>query len=563
MSDDMHQQDYWASSQGDTQPRHRPTRKKIEKVIPTAQNELYTREGISKRWRFIPDDGQYKGREIGTFFLHDPNIGKGGQGYVYQAQIQWDPGVEPYFPHKTFAVKIITDREAHKREEEIGYFNHADGSIGFPGFPTLLDIGNWNPPKGNQFQGTPFLSLVYPRLHPHMYSGVKKHNMSRIKKGRDPTEHVDLEDAVTTFAALLQGLIPLHKEGYIMIDIDPGNVMIDYGEAQIDDKEIHRRLGRDHWKPFWIDPGCAHRLKQLHTIRGKKFIGKTAYFAPESVQHKNGEVVAGDYSKKSDIFSTTLVFATYLSGIEPYMHYDGIKRLYREGDGAAWQDAILRTRARDGEHPVDFGQISQHHSNDFRKIQRVLKAGLTLDPHKRPNAQQLLEMVVDEFGMQEITNWGHAPIHLPFRIPGGRKRPTTSTYKRTSLLETIELDEATFDTPRVPKLAPRTRPSTRRQPRQGSGRLGQQNTPRPSPRVSPRPPSKRMPQQAPPQVRKPAEPTPRDLQSGAHKTSPPPNGRPKPKPTDGIRRRRPGPRRSTKKFNHGGSEFTDENPLSN
>lgn len=309
-------------------------------------------------------------------------LGKGGQGTVYKATIEGNKIFDGYTrPVKTAAVKMSKNQEAILSERAI--YSQPN-----PGVIKLLDFGRV-PGKD------PTDYMVLERLYPHPFQLFTRDGQ------RSP---VDLATAVDSFVNLLMTLHELHFRKdlpLVLCDIKPDNIMLrmsteDGGTPSL--SEYLRRLSTGAYEPVLLDMGCAQHHGELRKARGRLgcILGTPLYMSPEAAPSLDGDTyVPGIYTAKLDVYSLTLTFYHYITGVRPYTHRGLFKRK------AGLFDELMRYK-KEGIDPVDYALLEQkvgaHRMDDFVEI---LQKGLHPDPDYRASAKILFKLCEKKFKVVE------------------------------------------------------------------------------------------------------------------------------------------------------------------
>lgn len=125
--------------------------------------------------------------------------------------------------------------------------------------------------------------------------------------------------ALSIVVAACDAAAHLHTHGWVHGDINPGNLIVDFGDAQDRDDAAH---GHDD-RVVLIDLGVARRVGEAGTVRGTH-----AYMAPEQIR---GEA----WTPATDVFALGVVAWELLAGT----------RLFHRGPPWLSMAAVMETQA--------------------------------------------------------------------------------------------------------------------------------------------------------------------------------------------------------------------------
>lgn len=165
------------------------------------------------------------------------------------------------------------------------------------------------------------------------------------------------ESSVRMYAAdVLRGLVYLHGEGVVHLDLKPGNILVTLdGQAKL------------------ADFGMSAQLKDLVTSRTHGPRGTAIYMAPEACRDQS--------EKASDVWAYGIVMCQLLTGTLPWPccyspTFEPVSFIYRLGSNASMLPELppaLQTEV-------------------MATARRMITACLRRDATERPTAQQLLEL---------------------------------------------------------------------------------------------------------------------------------------------------------------------------
>lgn len=312
--------------------------------------------------------------DMSRVYMVQKMIGRGGQGYVFQVDIQGSqefPGFTRPVENAVLKIARGGANEALEREKQI-YAKPDRGIV------KLLDSGTANDS----------LYLVLEKLHPHPGQ--------RFKGTR-----VDIATAIDIYAHLLEVLQGIHygERSLYLFDIKPDNIMLRMSNAQgeIGEEEYLRRIATGAYEPVFMDMGVARDRGEVDAVKGKlnSLIGTPVYLPPEAIPSLDGEEVEATYSDKTDIYALTLSLYEMLTSRRAYEH----RGLYK----LKGQDLLLELIALKHENvdPVDPRQLERALDDGYKEVLEVLRAGLEPDPRKRSGAPELLNLVKKRFELVE------------------------------------------------------------------------------------------------------------------------------------------------------------------
>jgi serine/threonine protein kinase len=211
------------------------------------------------------------------------------------------------------------------------------------------------------------------------------------EQGPLPWEH-----AARYIADVGEGLAVVHRAGIIHRDIKPGNILLQPGPDDPEEKEA-----------VLTDFGISTRLADARTITGTK-----SYMAPEAFR--------GKFAEASDVYSLTASLFTLVSGGPPFR-------------GSGWDEQIDQIK-QGLPHPEPrlFGVPAA--------IEQVIRAGLAHDPEQRPTLASFIaqlrgalnQSLADD--LARIVGATQTPALVDLRLvvdrlgPRGRE-PVASTFR--------------------------------------------------------------------------------------------------------------------------------------
>jgi serine/threonine protein kinase len=265
-------------------------------------------------------------------------VGEGAFAWVFEV-------VDPKFPGRRFALKMLKPEAATGEEfRRFELESHLLAPLDHPNLVMIFDVGS-DESTGNLY---------------YVMTFVEGETLSeRLKRGPLP-----LEEAVSIFASLLDGLSRLHQNDIVHRDIKPANVLLgDDGRARL------------------ADLGVARVQSEEGRTRTGVAVGTVLYMSPEQAR-------AREVDARSDLFSMALTLYQALTGT---LLYDAVEALDSSSDAA-----VL----------MYLGGLIHNHSElelDFLDepevppaIQRVISKALKLDPKDRyRDAQEMRAALLD------------------------------------------------------------------------------------------------------------------------------------------------------------------------
>jgi serine/threonine protein kinase len=314
--------------------------------------------------------------DMSRAYVVEKLIGRGGQGYVFQIQIQGSQEFSGFKdPVERAVLKIAREGGVEALELEKGIYEVPDRGI-----VKLLDSGIANE--------APY--MVLEMLQPHANQ-------------RFPKEPVHPAIALDTFIHLLgvlQGIHMRRERPLLLFDIKPDNVMLRMGSADLDDSEYRRRLATGAYEPVFMDMGCARERRAVESKDGilGEFIGTPAYLPPESVPQLTGEV-EGRYGVETDVYALTASLCQLLTGKRPYEHR-GVYEL--KGQDQLFELLSHKTDRSEAFNLRDLDSaIAPYDPASGTELIRIVEAGLHPDPNERASLATLLNMCRKSFTVAE------------------------------------------------------------------------------------------------------------------------------------------------------------------
>ena len=314
--------------------------------------------------------------DMSRAYVVEKLIGRGGQGYVFQIQVQGSQEFEGFKdPVERAVLKIAREGGVEALELEKGIYEVPDRGI-----VKLLDSGIANE--------APY--IVLEKLQPHPCQ-------------RFPKEPVHPAVAIDTFihlAGVLQGIHMRRERPLLLFDIKPDNVMLRMGSADLEDDEYRRRLATGAYEPVFMDMGCARERRAVEDKKGilGEFIGTPAYLPPESVPQLTGEV-EGLYGVQTDVYALTASLCQLLTGKRPYEHR-GVYEL--KGQDQLFELLSFKTDRSEAFDLRDLDRaIAPYDPASGTDLIQIVEAGLHPDPNERASLSTLLNMCRKSFTVAE------------------------------------------------------------------------------------------------------------------------------------------------------------------
>lgn len=202
-------------------------------------------------------------------------LGQGGMGKVYLA---YDPNLL-----KEVAIKVVlsyTDEEAVKIQREA----RAIAKLKTPYVAEIRDFGATS-------TGEPYIVMEY----------IEGKDLAEYLRIHGP---MFVDEALSLFLKISEGLIHAHKESVLHRDIKPSNIVLDQTSEGV--------------RPVIIDFGLAKVMKEdLRASSTKPAIGSPPYMSPEQIK---GEPL----DERSDIYSLGCVMFETLTGTPPFLKESAI-----------------------------------------------------------------------------------------------------------------------------------------------------------------------------------------------------------------------------------------------
>ena len=297
--------------------------------------------------------------KIGKYEVEE-RVGEGAMGVVYRA---CDPVLK-----RRVAIKVMSDAFAQNDDLRARFLREAQaaGSLQHPNVITIYDFG--------EVDGHPYIAMEFV-------------------EGQDVAELLAHQVPLTTIHKLdiaidvLQGLAFAHKRGIVHRGIKPANIRVDAdGKARI------------------MDFGVAH-LASSDMTRTGVMIGTPSYMAPE-------QIIGGEISPQTDIFSVGAVLYELLTGARPFA-------------GGPLQAVMYRVLS---EAPLPL-EVSA--PGLPARLNEILMRALDKDPDKR--YATALDMANDLLAVRaslDTSSSSHATLSLRATIESALDFRRTSEFKR-------------------------------------------------------------------------------------------------------------------------------------
>ena len=252
-------------------------------------------------------------------------------------------------------------------------------------------------------------------LHNYIFHGLKafdaesteqiKKRMRRLSKHEDEPpklkspRRLHLEEIYAFFKDIVSGLNHLHANGYIHRDLKPNNCLL-------------HRTGNE-LRVLVSDFGEVQSENQVRQSTGAT--GTISYCAPEVLRRDRRSHVLGNFTTKSDIFSLGMILYFLCFAKLPYRNANHLDEDNEDVD-------LLRDEIATWAGLED----PQNDRSDLPdKLHKFLRRLLSLQPNRRPSAEEILHALKTGSGLEESS----------LRSPGIPAYDTASD-SRVSPLET-------------------------------------------------------------------------------------------------------------------------------
>lgn len=211
-------------------------------------------------------------------YAFQASLGEGGMGRVYKA---YDVRL-----HRSVALKFLRD----PHPELVGRFfqeAQAQARISHPHVAQVYEVG--------EFEGRPFLAMQY---------------VEGMTLG-EAAPSLGLEEKVTLFQQVCEGLHAAHRLGILHRDVKPGNVMLE-------------RTAEEGWRAYVMDFGLAREISaDGHTMEGL-LVGTPAYMSPEQAKGEHASL-----DRRSDVYALGATLYDLVTGHPPFSGVGGLDLLLR------------------------------------------------------------------------------------------------------------------------------------------------------------------------------------------------------------------------------------------
>jgi serine/threonine protein kinase len=324
------------------------------------------------------------------FFTVDRELGRGGKGVVLLVSHVLD-GV----PLGQFACKRIPVGDDHQWLEKVLYEVQLLQNLSHQNLVSYRHV--WlEDAKINTFGPSVPCAFVLQQycnsgdlLHyicdpgtPTSTAEELKNRIRRRSKGQPEAplnlhrpRRLHFEEIYSFFKDITSGLNYLHGKGYIHRDLKPSNCLL-------------HDTGTD-MRVLVSDFGEVQEENMLRRSTGTT--GTISYCAPEVLNRSGPNGAFGNFTTKSDVFSLGMILYFMCFGRLPYHNSDSITE--EDEDIDQLRDEIRAWSGFDNETRVRFDLPE--------KLYRFLKRLLSLDPAKRPSAEDILHGISTGGGMED------------------------------------------------------------------------------------------------------------------------------------------------------------------
>ena len=354
------------------------------------------------------------------FFTVERELGRGGKGVVLLVSHVLDG-----FPLGQFACKRIPVGDDHQWLEKVLYEVQLLQNLSHQNLVSYrhvwledAKINNFGPSVPCAFilqqycNSGDLLHYICDPITPTSTAEELKNRIRRRSKGQPEApsnlnrpRRLQFEEIYSFFKDIASGLSYLHGKGYIHRDLKPSNCLLH-------DTGTEMRV-------LVSDFGEVQEEDMLRKSTGTT--GTISYCAPEVLHQTGPDGAFGNFTTKSDIFSLGMILYFMCFGRLPYNNSDSITE--EDEDIDQLRDEIRAWSGFEDEARIRFDLPE--------KLYRFLKRLLSLDPAKRPSAEDILHGISTGGGIDESVS-GSTTGSILEEIRSDSPRPSTFHSPRAS-----------------------------------------------------------------------------------------------------------------------------------